>query len=176
MNYASRKLHSTSLFTHFPFPPLRDSAMSKMMIWKAFFSCFAHLLKIQYSQALLNTLLMHLWQFHLFLNMTPGVEHTYLWAVSPFTFCNSIRLEGCTAIFRSLHRCSFRCGCVFRFVLLKDEPTSLQHGSVTTVRHCRDGIGLLGFLQTLLSGIDGKEFNLCLIRPENFLSHRLRGL
>lgn len=80
---------------------------------------------------------MYLWQFHLFLNMTPGAGHTYLSAVSPFTFCNSIRLDGCTAIFRSLHRCSFRCGCVFMFVLLKDEPTSLQHGSATAVHHCR---------------------------------------
>lgn len=84
------------------------------------------------------------------LAVTPVSEHdTRCWAhlslssFAFFTFCNSIRLEGCTAIFRSLHRCSFRCGCVFGFVLLKDEPTSLQHGSATTVHHCRDGIGLL---------------------------------
>lgn len=48
----------------------------------------------------------------------------YFTIVSPFP-CNLVRLDGkwwYTAIFRSLHGCSERCGCMFRVVvLLKDE-------------------------------------------------------
>lgn len=84
--------------------------------------------RIQYSQPLLNTLLMHLWQElqpHLFLNIMPGAGRTYLWALLPFPLCNSIRLDGkrqCTASFSCLYRCSYRCGFAFRVVvLLKDE-------------------------------------------------------
>ena len=46
--------------------------------------------------------------------------------------------------------------------------------------HCRDGIGLVmsgaWFPPNMTPGIHAKEFNLCLIRPENFVSHGLRVL
>ena len=45
-----------------------------------------------YSQPLLNTLLMHLWhqlQPQVFLNMMPQAWHTYLWAVLPITLCST---------------------------------------------------------------------------------------
>ena len=46
--------------------------------------------------------------------------------------------------------------------------------------HCRDGIGQVmsgaWFPPDMTLGIQAKEFNLCFIRPENFVSHGLRVL
>ena len=46
--------------------------------------------------------------------------------------------------------------------------------------HCRDGIGLVmsgaWFPPNMTPGILAKEFNLCLIRQDNFVSHGLRVL
>ncbi|KAI3352457.1 hypothetical protein L3Q82_005411 [Scortum barcoo] len=59
------------------------------------------------------------------------------------------------------------------------EKHAPQHDAATTMLHCRDGIGLVmsgaWFPPNMTPGINAKEFNLCLIRPENFVSHGLRG-
>ncbi|KAI3354159.1 hypothetical protein L3Q82_018698, partial [Scortum barcoo] len=60
-----------------------------------------------------------------------------------------------------------------------DEKHPPQHDAATTMLHCRDGIGLVmsgaWFPPNMTPGINAKEFNLCLIRPENFVSHGLES-
>ena len=73
---------------------------------KKFFEMFANLLKIKkeitcthvhkYSQPLLNTLLMHLWQQlqpQVFLNMMPQAWHTHLWAILPIPLCSTSQAQ-----------------------------------------------------------------------------------
>ena len=66
---------------------------------------------------------------------------------------------------------------VSQFLLLKTSP---QHDAGTTMLYCRDGIDQVmsgtWFPPDMMLGIQAKEFNLCFIRPENFVSHGLRVL
>jgi len=55
-----------------------------------------------------------------------------------------------------------------------------MHDASTTMLHCRDGIGQVmsgaWFPSDTTFAIQAKEFNLCFIRPDNFVSHGLRVL
>ncbi|KAK3572260.1 hypothetical protein QTP86_029526 [Hemibagrus guttatus] len=57
---------------------------------------------------------------------------------------------------------------------------SKHHDAATTMLHCRDGIGQVmsgaWFPPDMTLATQAKEFNLCFIRPENFVSHGMRVL
>ncbi|KAK3574640.1 hypothetical protein QTP86_011548 [Hemibagrus guttatus] len=69
---------------------------------------------------------------------------------------------------------------VFIFPSILTRKTSSQHDAATTILHCRDGIGQVmssaWFPPDMTLVIQAKVFNLCCIRPENFVSHGLRVL
>ena len=96
----------SSIYTQYPIMTKQKQVFTKEL---------SHLHK--YSYPLLSTLLKHLWQRlqpRVFLGMTQHVWHTFICGVSPIILCRSsqaVRLDGecrCTAIFRSLQRCSIR--------------------------------------------------------------------
>jgi hypothetical protein len=70
----------------------------------------------KYSDPLLCTLLKHIWQWlqpQAILGMTTQARHNCIWVASPILLCRSSQtMSGweccCTAIFRSLQRCSIR--------------------------------------------------------------------
>ncbi|KAK3506956.1 hypothetical protein QTP70_033148, partial [Hemibagrus guttatus] len=71
----------------------------------------------------------------------------------------------------------------FQPLNLQEKKTSMlgqMHDAATTTLHCRDGIGQVmsgaWFPPDMTLVIQAKEFNLCYIRPENFVSHGLRVL
>lgn len=56
------------------------------------------------------------------------------------------------------------------------EKSSTQHDAVTTMLHFWDGIGQVMSGAWFHPDIQAKEFNLCVIKPENFVSYSLEVL